>query len=247
MSAAPPRVYVTAMLGFHPREYDAEATWRWMGQTGALRIVVAGESAEIVLELEMKAFPRERRVGWLVDGRPRGRTGGGAWLAPLRPSARDAGPGKTTRHPGLSGACRGRSTTCSSNGDPVPWAWRWGGGESSHECAELTSIAVRRTRRLVSPMLHEFLTLHRDRDHRAHPRKGRDRGRPRGPRTRSWSTGCRSSSTSWRRRCGVSRRPRRARPARTWRAAPPGTAASCGGPVSPWPRSSTTTGTSARR
>ncbi len=67
-----PRVYVGAMLGFHPREYEGAATWRWMGQTGALRVVATRASAENVLELELKAFPRTRRIKWFVDGRPMG-------------------------------------------------------------------------------------------------------------------------------------------------------------------------------
>ena len=66
-----PRAYVSGMAGFYPREYDGEATWRWMGQTGALRIVATQES-EIVLELGLKVFPIARRVEWFVDARRRG-------------------------------------------------------------------------------------------------------------------------------------------------------------------------------
>jgi hypothetical protein len=68
VKAQPPPVYVSAILGFYPREYEGATTWRWMGQTGALRLVAAGP-VETVLELELKAFPRARRVEWLLDGR----------------------------------------------------------------------------------------------------------------------------------------------------------------------------------
>ena len=71
VNAEPPRAYVSGMAGFYPREYDGERTWRWMGQTGALRIVATQES-EIVLELELEAFPVARRVEWFVDARRRG-------------------------------------------------------------------------------------------------------------------------------------------------------------------------------
>ena len=64
-----PRVYVSAMLGFYPREYQGDATWRWMGQTGALRVVATRESAGTVLQLELKAFPGDRRVEWFLNGR----------------------------------------------------------------------------------------------------------------------------------------------------------------------------------
>jgi hypothetical protein len=69
VTAERPAVYVGALLGFHPREYDGRATWRWMGQTGALRVVATRESEGAVLDLELKAFPRERRIDWFLDGR----------------------------------------------------------------------------------------------------------------------------------------------------------------------------------
>ncbi len=69
VKAEPPRVYVSALLGFYPREYEGGSTWRWMGQTGALRVAAARESVGTVLELELKAFPRDRRVEWLLNGR----------------------------------------------------------------------------------------------------------------------------------------------------------------------------------
>ena len=72
VKAEAPRAYVSALLGFFPREYEGAATWRWMGQTGALRVVATRESMGTVLELELKAFPRHRRVEWFLDGRRMG-------------------------------------------------------------------------------------------------------------------------------------------------------------------------------
>ena len=70
--AVPPPAYVSALIGFYPREYDSKATWRWMGQTGALRLVARREVPATVVELEMRAFPGLRTVEWFVDGRRRG-------------------------------------------------------------------------------------------------------------------------------------------------------------------------------
>jgi len=72
VTAERPAAYVSGLLGFYPREYHGTETWRWMGQTGALRIVADGESAGAALGLELKAFPLERRVQWLLNGRPAG-------------------------------------------------------------------------------------------------------------------------------------------------------------------------------
>lgn len=62
-------------LGFHPREDDGGRSWRWMGQTGAVRITVPDDGADVVLVAELKAFPTIRRVDWLVDGRRMGSMG----------------------------------------------------------------------------------------------------------------------------------------------------------------------------
>jgi hypothetical protein len=74
VKAGPPRVYVRAMGGFHPREYEGQRTWRWMGETGALRLVAAQATPPMVLRVDMKAFPHPRRVAWLLDGRRHGET-----------------------------------------------------------------------------------------------------------------------------------------------------------------------------
>jgi len=60
------------LLGFYPREYEGERSWRWMGQTGALRMAATRESVGTLLRLELRAFPRDRRVEWFVDGHRRG-------------------------------------------------------------------------------------------------------------------------------------------------------------------------------
>ena len=96
-------MYVRALLGFYPREYEGEATWRWMGQTGALRIAATRASAGTLLELELKAFPRDRHVEWFLNGRRLGELEVAAewrrYELPLGPLA----PGETT----LTLACRG--------------------------------------------------------------------------------------------------------------------------------------------
>jgi hypothetical protein len=66
--AGRPRVYVSALRGFYPREYEGPATWRWMGQTGTLQVVATRGSVGTVLELELKAFPRDRRVDVFLNG-----------------------------------------------------------------------------------------------------------------------------------------------------------------------------------
>src|SRR4029079_17355292 len=72
VKAERPLVYVGALLGFYPREYEGERSWRWMGQTGALRMAATRESVGTLLRLELRAFPRDRRVEWFVDGHRRG-------------------------------------------------------------------------------------------------------------------------------------------------------------------------------
>ena len=102
VKAERPRAYVSALRGFYPREHEGEATWRWMGQTGTLQVVATRESVGTVLELELKAFPGDRRVEWFLDGRRLGELEVAAewrrYELPLGPLA----PGKTT----LALACR---------------------------------------------------------------------------------------------------------------------------------------------
>lgn len=113
-----PRAYVSGLVGFYPREYLGEDAWRWTGQTGALTLVNAtGESVAIVLELELTAFPGDRRVEWLLDGRRIGeREVVAEWrryVVPLGPVA----PGENT----LTLACHGPAVVANDvrrNGDP---------------------------------------------------------------------------------------------------------------------------------
>ncbi len=104
VKAEQPSVYVSGLLGFYPREYrEREASWRWMGQTGALRVVATRESAGTVLELELKAFPRERRVEVSLNGARLGELEVTAeWRRYELPLGQLA-PGETT----LTFACRG--------------------------------------------------------------------------------------------------------------------------------------------
>jgi hypothetical protein len=65
-----PGAFVTGLLGFYPREYAGPMTWRWMGQSGSLKVVNAAEPpVTTVLELELQAFPGDRSVDVLLDGR----------------------------------------------------------------------------------------------------------------------------------------------------------------------------------
>ena len=123
VGAERPRAYVSGLLGFYPREYLGEAAWRWMGQTGSLTLVNAsGESVSIALELELSAFPGDRRVEWLLDGRRHGelevvadwrRSEWRRYTVALGPVA----PGQST----LTLACHGPAVVANdvlSNGDP---------------------------------------------------------------------------------------------------------------------------------
>jgi hypothetical protein len=118
VSAERPRAYVVGLLGFYPREYKDEATWRWMGQTGALTLVNATDkSVSVALELELAAFPGARRVEWLLDGRRLDELEVVAerrrYVVPLGPLA----PGAHT----LTLACQGPAVVANEvrrNGDP---------------------------------------------------------------------------------------------------------------------------------
>ena len=69
VKAERPHVSMSAWLGFFPREYEAEDTWRWMAQKGTLRIHTSRASAGTVLELELKAFPDPRHLEWFLNGK----------------------------------------------------------------------------------------------------------------------------------------------------------------------------------
>ena len=65
----PPRVFLESWTGFHPREYDAERTWRWMARAGELRFAGARDEGEAILDIELRSFPANRRVEWSANGR----------------------------------------------------------------------------------------------------------------------------------------------------------------------------------
>jgi hypothetical protein len=120
VAAEQPRTYVTGMVGFYPREYLGEATWRWMAQSGSLKIVNAADApATTVLTLDLQAFPGKRRVEWLLDGRPLSELEVAAeWRRYVVPLGLLA-PGPTT----LTLACRGPVVVANEvrgNGDRRP-------------------------------------------------------------------------------------------------------------------------------
>jgi len=117
VKAERPQVYVSALLGFHSREYEGTTTWRWMGQTGALRVVATREAAAAVMELDLKAFPRDRSVEMFLDGRRLGEVQvAGEWRRYELPLGRLA-PGDSM----LTLACREPAMVADDvlgNGDP---------------------------------------------------------------------------------------------------------------------------------
>ncbi|MFI5006164.1 MAG: hypothetical protein ACHQKZ_01940 [Solirubrobacterales bacterium] len=65
-----PDAFLAGLLGFSPREYERGFSWRWMGQSGSLKIAAAAEPhVTSALELELKAFPGDRHVECLLEGR----------------------------------------------------------------------------------------------------------------------------------------------------------------------------------
>ena len=54
--------------GFFPREYEGDATWRWMSTTGELRITMSQASTQARLRVELRSFPGPRRVDWFING-----------------------------------------------------------------------------------------------------------------------------------------------------------------------------------
>ena len=129
VATQPPGAVVTGLLGFYPREYAGPATWRWIAQSGSLNVVNAAEEpVATVLELELQAFPDDRSVECLLDGRRlRELEVVAEWRRyeiPLDRLAR----GENT----LTLACRGPAVVANDvrrNGDPRPLCLavgRWG-------------------------------------------------------------------------------------------------------------------------
>ncbi len=69
VTAAPPTIYTTTMIGFSPREHGPDWSWQWMG-AGASWTVVSATTRPIVatLDVEVAAFGRDRSVTVLLDG-----------------------------------------------------------------------------------------------------------------------------------------------------------------------------------
>lgn len=72
VAAGPPRPHVAELRGFFTREYKGALSWRWMSRAATLEIAGPGAGSGVVLELELRAFPRARRVSWFLDDRPQG-------------------------------------------------------------------------------------------------------------------------------------------------------------------------------
>ncbi len=72
--AARPVAYTQQMIGFYPREYDAEWTWRWMAGTASWRISNTSSrpvAAGVSIEMATLRGPRIMRLA--LDGRDVGR------------------------------------------------------------------------------------------------------------------------------------------------------------------------------
>ncbi len=72
VTAPPPVAYVDALDGFFPREYGLDSSWRWMGRSGSLTVIATDGVPAAAIDIELEAFPGERRVEWLVNGRSLG-------------------------------------------------------------------------------------------------------------------------------------------------------------------------------
>ena len=76
VSAEHPGAYLSAWLGFHPREYERGRTWRWMANVATLRFAVGRDHEDAILDVEMKSFPagssggmvRQRSQAWRAGG-----------------------------------------------------------------------------------------------------------------------------------------------------------------------------------
>ena len=69
--AAPAPVYTAEMIGFFPRERDAEWSWRWMGLDAVWTIVNTRDRPVVAaVGLDLSAFHRPRQVEIRLDGRP---------------------------------------------------------------------------------------------------------------------------------------------------------------------------------
>jgi hypothetical protein len=71
VTAPEPRVYVRDMLGFFPREYLPNASWRWMADRGALTVISRrAEPVDVTLDIELASFATPRIADVTVDDGP---------------------------------------------------------------------------------------------------------------------------------------------------------------------------------
>jgi hypothetical protein len=135
VKAEVPAAYVRDLPGFYPREYGANTTWRWMGQTGGLRLVATRESRGTWLEVELKAFARGRSVLWSRDGQTLGTIGVTTEWSRYELPLGLLAPGETT----LILACQGPGLVPNDflgNADPRPLGialGRWSIGALNRE------------------------------------------------------------------------------------------------------------------
>jgi hypothetical protein len=70
VTAPTPAVYTAATSGFHPREYDAAWSWRWMGAAASWRLVNTRDRAVVAfVDVEITAFHHARTLILRLDGR----------------------------------------------------------------------------------------------------------------------------------------------------------------------------------
>lgn len=70
VTAARPQVYTARMAGFSPRESTETETWRWMGDAASWTVVNTSAATVVaVVDVDLSAFLRARRVRMLLDGR----------------------------------------------------------------------------------------------------------------------------------------------------------------------------------
>jgi hypothetical protein len=85
-----PRLYVSGVDGFFPREFSGDHSWRWMADRGSMAVVNRlAEPFDGTLEAELESFAAPRTADITVDDRPVMRVTVGRdrrWLAiaPLR-------------------------------------------------------------------------------------------------------------------------------------------------------------------
>jgi hypothetical protein len=71
VTAHTPAIHTAAMMGFFPRERNAEWTWQWMGNAASWTIVnTTGQTIVATLDVQLSAFHRARRLELWLDAHP---------------------------------------------------------------------------------------------------------------------------------------------------------------------------------